>query len=258
VKVLNEVELSLIIPVYNSSSWILGKIQEVCYHMKTKYFTWEMIIVDDCSKDDTVLVLRDFIENNDRIKLLSLEKNLGKGGAVLKGLQYASGKNRIFNDCDLAYPMTEVDKIFLELQGGADMVIANRRHADSICELKPKIFKQVYSRDLFGRILNRFIRILGLTNYSDTQAGLKGMRSWLVPNYEKMKTYRFGFDIELLLITKYSKAIIKSVPVRYQFFDEESTVHIFRDGLRILLDILSIKRRDLNNFYSSIIVNKKT
>jgi dolichyl-phosphate beta-glucosyltransferase len=244
-KVLNEVELSLILPVYNSSSWILGKIQEVCYHMKTKDFTWELIIVDDFSQDDTVVILREYIVIDKRIKLLTLGKNMGKGGAVLKGLQYASGKNRIFNDCDLAYPMTEVDKIYLELQGGADMVIANRRHADSICELKPKIFKQVYSRELFGRILNRFIRILGLTNFSDTQAGLKGMRSWLIPKFNQMEIFRFGFDIELLLIAKYNNAVIKSIPVKYQYFEEESTVRIFKDGLRILLDIFKVKWKQL-------------
>jgi len=245
-----EIEISLIVPVYNCASWITEKIQEIYKHFKQKEFSWEIIIVDDSSVDDTPVTIEKVIEGIENIKLLVLEKNMGKGGAVLTGLRQARGKNRVFTDCDLSYPLSEVDKIVVAMQNGADVAIANRRNEESICELKPHIFKQVYSRELFGRILNRIIRLLSLTDFYDTQAGLKGVQSWLIPHLDSMHVYGFGFDIELLLIAGYRGAKIESIPVRYQFFDEVSTVNVFVDGFSMLKDILKLKYKQSTGYYS--------
>lgn len=245
-----EIEISLIVPVYNCASWITEKIQVIYKHFKQKEFSWEIIIVDDSSVDDTPVTIEKVIEGIENIKLLVLEKNMGKGGAVLTGLRQARGKNRVFTDCDLSYPLSEVDKIVVAMQNGADVAIANRRNEESICELKPHIFKQVYSRELFGRILNRIIRLLSLTDFYDTQAGLKGVQSWLIPHLDSMHVYGFGFDIELLLIAGYRGAKIESIPVRYQFFDEVSTVNVFVDGFSMLKDILKLKHKQSIGYYS--------
>ena len=191
--------------------------------------------------DDTPVTIKKVIEGIENIKLLVLEKNMGKGGAVLAGLRQASGKNRVFTDCDLSYPLSEVDKIVVAMQNGADVAIANRRNEESICELKPHIFKQVYSRELSGRMLNYIIRILSLTDFYDTQAGLKGIQSWLIPHLDWMHVYGFGFDIELLLNAGYRGAKIESIPVRYQFFDEVNTLNVLVDGFQNAKRHLKIK-----------------
>jgi dolichyl-phosphate beta-glucosyltransferase len=246
-----EIELSLIVPVYNCSSWIAEKIQQFCVFLEQKEFLWELIIIDDGSKDNTPATIEQIIAGFENIHLLVLEKNLGKGGAVLTGLRSAKGKYLIFTDCDLAYPLSEVDKILTTLKKGADVAIANRRNENSICELKPRIFKQVYSRELSGRILNRFIRFMGLTEFQDTQAGLKGMHSWLVPHLNIIDVFSFGFDIELLLVAKYCNAHVEPVAVLYQYFEEESSVSLLKDGSRIFRDILKIKQREWRGIYRS-------
>ena len=104
-----EIELSLIVPVYNCASWITEKIQEIFEYLDQKEFSWELIIVDDSSTDDTPPTIEKVIKGIENIKLLVLKKNLGKGGAVLTGLRQARGKNRVFTDCDLSYPLSEVE-----------------------------------------------------------------------------------------------------------------------------------------------------
>ena len=89
-----------------------------------------------------------------------------------------------------------------------------------------------------------------MTDFYDTQAGLKGVQSWLIPHLNSMHVYGFGFDIELLLIADYRGAKIESIPVRYQFFDEVSTVNVFVDGFSMLKDILKLKHKQSIGYYS--------
>ena len=65
-----------------------------------------------------------------------------------------------------------------------------------------------------------------------------------------MHVHGFGFDIELLLIAGYRGAKIESIPVRYQFFDEVSTVNVFVDGFSMLKDILKLKHKQSIGYYS--------
>ena len=62
--------------------------------------------------------------------------------------------------------------------------------------------------------------------------------------------YGFSFDIELPLIASYRGAKIESIPVRYQFFDEVSTVNVFVDGFSMLKDILKLKHKQSIGYYS--------
>ncbi len=244
-------ELSLIIPVYNCEDWILDNLSKIQEYLSKKTYPWELIIIDDCSKDETSQKIQSHLYNMTGTVFIGHAKNQGKGGAVLSGFRSARGQFRIFTDCDLTYPLSEIDKILEALRGDADMAIANRRHPNSICELKPAFFSQVYSRELYGKMLNSFMRLLGLTDVPDTQAGLKGVKGWLVPHLNIMRILHFGFDVELLLLAKSYGANIESVPVRYQYFENESTVHVFRDGIRFLLDILYIKRCALRGYYKT-------
>lgn len=246
------IRVSLIIPVYNCASSVLGKLDAIRAHLASYPVATELIVVDDCSRDATVAKISGFATEHG-CTLVQHKRNLGKGGAVLSGMRAARGDFIIFTDCDLAYPLTEMDKIYQTLESGADMAVANRRNPESICEIKPAFFKQMYSRETAGRRLNQFIQWLNLTDLPDTQAGLKGFRASLCGNFEAMTVMRFGFDVELLLIARLSGALIVPIPVRYQFFEGESSVRILRDGSRILRDILKIWWRARRGQYKNIV-----
>lgn len=241
-------ELSIVVPVHNCRDWIIDKLTEIRQHFGASSRTWELIVVDDGSADGTADVIRSRFGSAE-LHLIALQSNLGKGAAVLAGLRAAHGSYRIFMDCDLAYPLSEADKILAALKNGADVAVANRRLPESICELKPALFRQVHSRELYGRLFNRFIRMVGLSTMTDTQAGLKGMRAWVVDQLDLMTVNRFAFDIELLHIAARSGARCVPVPVRYSFLQGVSTVAVFRDGVQMVTELARVKMRSISGAY---------
>ncbi|MEO8517010.1 MAG: glycosyltransferase family 2 protein [Flavobacterium sp.] len=89
--------VSIIIPTYNSEKFISDAIQSV---QKQTYLDWEMIIVDDCSKDETVEIIKNFMEDDQRIHLIRLQKNSGAGIARSAALSEAKGRYVAFLDSD--------------------------------------------------------------------------------------------------------------------------------------------------------------
>jgi teichuronic acid biosynthesis glycosyltransferase TuaG len=89
--------VSIITPTYNSEKFISDAIQSV---QKQSYLDWEMIIVDDCSKDKTVEIIQNFMEDDHRIHLIHLDKNSGAGIARNTALTEANGRYIAFLDSD--------------------------------------------------------------------------------------------------------------------------------------------------------------
>jgi len=89
--------ISIIIPVYNSEKYITETIESV---LAQTYTNWEMIIVDDCSTDRSKEIIREFTEQEDRIRFIEFEENLGTGKARDVALQKAKGRFVAFLDSD--------------------------------------------------------------------------------------------------------------------------------------------------------------
>jgi teichuronic acid biosynthesis glycosyltransferase TuaG len=89
--------VSIIIPTYNTEKFIRATLQSV---QNQTYQNWEMILVDDTSTDQTVSIIEEFAQNDDRIKLFKLEKNSGNGFARNVALEKATGKYIAYLDAD--------------------------------------------------------------------------------------------------------------------------------------------------------------
>jgi len=94
---MNESLVSIITPLYNSEKFISETIESV---LSQKYNNWEMIIVDDCSTDGGVEIVKDYKRNDERIKLIQLDKNSGAAIARNKAIEYAKGRFIAFLDSD--------------------------------------------------------------------------------------------------------------------------------------------------------------
>lgn len=99
--------VSIITPSYNSEKFISEAIQSV---QKQSYSNWEMIIVDDCSKDKTVDIIQNFMEEDHRIHLLQLQKNSGAGIARNTALSEAKGRYIAFLDSDDLWKTEKLSK----------------------------------------------------------------------------------------------------------------------------------------------------
>jgi glycosyltransferase involved in cell wall biosynthesis len=89
--------VSIITPSYNSASFIKESINSV---LSQTYENWEMIIVDDASKDNTTEIIEEYIKKDSRIKLIRLEKNSGPAIARNEAIKKAKGRYIAFLDSD--------------------------------------------------------------------------------------------------------------------------------------------------------------
>ena len=102
--------VSIIVPVYNAGAFIEETIQKVC---DQTYGQWELLLVDDCSKDDSREKIQKYCEKDERIRLIAKEKNEGAAKARNTGIELAGGSYLAFLDADdIWYP----DKLEKELQ----------------------------------------------------------------------------------------------------------------------------------------------
>lgn len=240
-----EVYLTLVFPVFNGALFIENSIREIVeYYSNKDYFT-EIILIEDGSNDDTSKILKKhngYETDKLRIKIIYNGINKGKGYSVRTGMLKANGKYRIFTDCDLAYSLSEVDKVLHALENGCDVAIACRRHEDSICETKPAVFKWLYYRELQGMAFNYILRFLGITKLDDTQAGLKGITQKAIPIFEKQKTEGFSFDVEILYLAEIMSLKVERVAVRYKFFNDDSTINNIMQSFDMLKTVRKIKK----------------
>lgn len=251
-------ERTFVLPVYNAEPFIERHLREVLDWLRARPEPWELIVVDDASTDGTPAILDAFrsAHPSDALMVLRLPRNRGKGYAVRSALVRAQGAITVFTDCDLAYPLENVDRVLAQLEAGADAVIACRVLPQSTYLISPKFFSYLYTRHIMGRIFNRLCRILTVPRLLDTQAGLKGFRTASVrPILVDLVIDGFPFDVELLRALIDRKAVVREIPVSFRYDSEPSTVRFTLDALIMLRDLIRIRVRSLRGVYRGAAVD---
>jgi dolichyl-phosphate beta-glucosyltransferase len=184
----------------------------------------------------------DLAASNQSIRLVRNGANRGKGHAVRAGVLQSSGERVIFTDADLAYPLTEIDKIVRALDAGADVAIADRTAPQSLYHMSPAFFSYLYTRHLLSRVFNLMVRgWLGL-GVRDCQAGLKGFRRAAADIvFSRQLLEGFAFDVELLYIARRFNLDIRQIPVEFRYFSEPSTVDFLRDSVCAMRDLVRVR-----------------
>lgn len=243
---------TLVLPVYNAEGFLESTLREVHAWLSRRDEPWELIVVDDASRDATPQIANAFAaaHEGETIRIVRFSANHGKGFAVRVGLDRASGRYAVFTDCDLAYPMTNVDAILARLEAGADAAIASRVAEGSTYLIRPSFFSYLFTRHLMGRLFNAISRAVAVPRLLDTQAGLKGFRSAVVkPLLSRLRLDGFSFDVELLRGLLDRGARVEEVPVAFRYDSEPSTVHFTMDALRMARDLIRVRWRSWRGYY---------
>lgn len=124
--------LSVVVPVFNEQDNVRPLLKELVSCLKN--YAFEIIFVDDGSKDKTLEIIKNEAKKNPSIKLIAFQRNFGHQMALTAGYQDAKGDCVITLDADLQDPPNIIDKMVVKWQNGAKIVYAKRktRHADSI------------------------------------------------------------------------------------------------------------------------------
>jgi dolichyl-phosphate beta-glucosyltransferase len=248
----NEPAATFILPVYNAAPFLAQSLRLVREHLAARPEAWEIVIVDDCSTDATPSIIEAFAGQNpgEAIRCVRFTENRGKGFATRAGLGIARGAWSVFTDCDLAYPLSNIDRLLQELRAGADAVLACRVLKESTYLISPSFFSYLYTRHLMGRVFNVICRAITVPRLLDTQAGFKGFRTDVVrPLLGAMVIDGFSFDVELLRALQDNRARIVEIPVSYRYDSEPTTVNFILDSLRMMRDLIHVRARSLLGRY---------
>ena len=204
--------LSVIIPTYNEEKRIQATLSSLRNYFNSKSYSVEVIVVDDGSNDGTVGVIRSFQSPDLKIQLITIPVNQGKGRAVHLGMMEAKGQYRVFMDADQSVKIDNLDSFLDKCNQGADVVIG------SIAVPGAKMMDHNASyRQFLGAIAKVIIKVMVLPGINDTQRGFKLFRAEAVQKIFRRQTiWRFGFDIELLVIARTQKLITKELPVAWE------------------------------------------
>ena len=243
-------KLSVIVPVYNGAVFISETFRELADYLEQQGEEYELLFVDDGSRDNTGSILEELAGRHPRVFLIRNGANRGKGYSVRAGMKQAQGDFLVFTDADLAYPPTEIGKIVHTLRSGADLAIATRVAPASRFIMNPEFFGYIYTRHLGSRLFNWLVRkVLDLSIY-DTQAGLKGFsRKAKEIIFNRQTLEGFTFDVELIYIAKKFGLKVREVPVFFRYFSEPTTVSFAKQSLASVKDLFSIRAKNLKGIY---------
>jgi len=248
-------DFSIVIPCYNEEERILSTLNKVVSFMNAYNPSYEVIIVDDGSKDSTVKLVNNYISTRDNIYLIE-NPHKGKGFAVRTGVLMSEGKYILMSDADLATPIEELKRLLVWIEGNNyDFVIASREG------LGAKRTDEPFIRHLMGRVFNLLIRIIVMINFKDTQCGFKLFKgeearlvfSKLILFGDSAEIVKYpkvtAFDVEVLVIAKNIGLKVKEVPVAWTYVATKR-VSAIRDSLLMLSEIIKIRINDLFGKYS--------
>ncbi len=232
--------LSVVIPAYNEECCLAQNLIKILHFLRVNVKDFEVIVVDDGSRDRTQEVLKRF---EGRVRVLRNEPNAGKGFSVKKGFLAASKSWTLFMDADLSTPLEEVKKVW-QFHLSSDVIFGSRKASGARI-----IEHQTGLRQWMGRLFPFLVQLLILPNFLDTQCGFKLMSKKAIQKVcHRERIDRFGFDVELLLIAKRQGLRLKEVGVTWRNSDR-STLNPFKDPFKMFWELVRIKWNDWKGLY---------
>ena len=198
--------ITIIIPCFNEDKTIEIIVEKV---QKYKNHPLEIIIVDDCSIDNTVLIIQKIVSIYPNIKTFRHNINQGKGAAVCTGIKHAIGDVIIIQDADLEYDPNDYTALIEPfLKTDADVVYGTRFKGASYTRL------HFFWHYLANKILTTMTNVVTNLNMSDMETGYKLFKTEIVKNLI-LKEKSFGIEPEITIKLAKKKYIFYEVPISY-------------------------------------------
>ncbi|MFH1601735.1 MAG: glycosyltransferase [Candidatus Shapirobacteria bacterium] len=250
--------LSVVIPCYNEEANLKrGVLDQVNDYLKKQNYSWEVLISDDGSTDQSLKICSLFAKKHKGFRILK-NKHGGKPWAVSQGVKEAQGEYILFTDIDQSTPINQLDKLLPWAKKNYPIVIGSRG-----LERKDfPLFRRV------GAIIFALIRrFLLLRDIKDTQCGFKLFQTSLVkeifPYLDVLRQRAKGwvvssYDVELLYMASVKGAKIKEVVVTWEDEDISTSkgnnylARYFKEAKKMFFQILQVKRNQWQGKYLNI------
>ena len=198
-------KVSIIVPCYNEESRIKPFLTSLIQFSKANLKNYEIVVVNDGSKDKTLDVLKEFSKD---IKLVSYDKNKGKGGAVREGILSAKGEKILFIDADGSIQPDEIPKM-LEKLDNYDVVVGDRASKDSDVNA-------IALRNITGKLFNFYVNVLFGYKTWDNLCGFKGFKKEIAKDlFTDLIAYGWIFDVELFYKIHKKNYTLYKLPIKW-------------------------------------------
>lgn len=243
-----ELRYSIIVPAYNEEERLPKMMDECLEYMeeelrKDPSRTYEVIIVSDGSKDGTVAEGWKYAKkfSSEKVRVLELVQNRGKGGAVRLGMQSARGEFLLFADADGATKYSDFAKIAGRMQEicsdwrDEGVVVGSRAHLQNDAVAERSFFRTVL---MLG--FHLLVYLFVVRRIRDTQCGFKLLTRQAARRlFRLMHVERWAFDVELLYLAEHLNIPVAEVPVNWKEI-EGSKIVPFWSWLQMGRDLISI------------------
>jgi dolichyl-phosphate beta-glucosyltransferase len=234
-------KFSIVIPAYNEEERIGPSIEAILAYFPGVLPDFELVLVDDGSNDATVSLVESYRDRLPALQILENPVNLGKGGAIKRGMLAAKGDYVLFCDADQSTPFSEMDKFLGAIKAGEDVIIGTRKSPEARIEKH-----QPWLRESLGKGFTWLSHLLIGVQVSDFTCGFKVFSRRAVEEiFTRQRIFDWSFDSEILFIAQRRGLQIREIPVTWSN-SAATKVNLWRDvwgSFRGLLRIREYARR---------------
>jgi len=218
---MNEFKISIIIPAYNEATTI----GDIVSKIKALYPDFEIIVVNDGSKDETAAVAK-----RAGAKVYSHPYNIGNGAAIKTGIRVASGEVLVFMDADLQHNPEDIETM-LNYFPEYDMVVGARSKKDQIS----------LGRALGNMVYNWLASYVSKFNVQDLTSGFRAIKSNVAKQFLYLLPNSYSYPATLTLAVLRTGRALKYIPITVKVRKAgKSNINIFKDGVRFFMIIVKI------------------
>ena len=213
--------ITVVIPAFNEQGSIGRTIEEIKEILLKINLDSEIIVIDDCSNDDTLKMLK-----NSSVKYFCHEYNQGYGASLKTGIKHAKYETVVITDADGTYPNNRIPDLVKHMEtGGYDMVVGSRTGEKVKVPLLRRIPKW---------ILNKLANYLANTKIPDINSGLRIMKKAHIKRFDNILPDGFSFTTTITLAMMTNNMRVNYIPINYYRRIGKSKIRPFYDTLNFL------------------------
>ena len=231
---LNKPLVSIVVSAYNEAAILKENISRICDYMNSlKNYTWELVLINDGSKDETGKIADDFAKGKGNIRVLHNKANLFLGNSLRKAFHVCEGKYIVTMDIDLSYSTDHLRKLLDTIvETNADVVIASPYMKEG------KVTDVPFTRDLLSRVVNKFLSLLSHQKIHTFTGMVRAYNSKFLKNLS-LKAQDFEINPEIIYKTLLLRGRIVEIPAHLDWSYKKATPSARKSKIRFTRGILS-------------------
>jgi glycosyltransferase involved in cell wall biosynthesis len=224
-------DATIVLPCYNEQHHVLVEVERITAAMDASGFSYELLVIDDKSTDDTLAVLRAALPRFPHMRLMPFRRNGGSGTARRIGTADAAGRTVVWTDADMTYPNDRIPEFvqYLIDNPDVDQVVGARTSEQG---------RHKFFRVPAKWLIRKLAESLSATKIPDLNSGLRAFRREVSLPYLRLLPPGFSCVTTLTLAFLSNQHAVDYVPIDYARRAGVSKFHFVRDAYRYILQVL--------------------